>query len=85
MKLLESKIAKDENGEIVPLLEITKVVLVHCNIINNDYQQDSMVLYTFVPSESFVSLLEISPTNFIPLKTFNSEFQANELWFTGKI
>ena len=44
-----------------------------------------MVLYTFVPSESFVSLLEISPTNFIPLKTFNSEFQANELWFTGKI
>ena len=85
MKLLESKIAKDENGEIVPLLEITKVVLVHCNIVNNDYQQDSMVLYTFVPSESFVSLLEISPTNFIPLKTFNSEFQANELWFTGKI
>ena len=75
MKLLESKIAKDENGEIVPLLEITKVVLVHCNIVNNDYQQDSMVLYTFVPSESFVSLLEISPTNFIPLKTFNSEFQ----------
>ena len=85
MKLLESKIAKDENGEIVPLLEITKVVLVHCNIVNNDYQQDSMVLYIFVPSESFVSLLEISPTNFIPLKTFNSEFQANELWFTGKI
>ena len=85
MKLLESKIAKDENGEIVPLLEITKVVLVHCNIVNNDYQQDSRVLYTFVPSESFVSLLEISPTNFIPLKTFNSEFQANELWFTGKI
>ena len=85
MKLLESKIAKDENGEIVPLLEITKVVLVHCNIVNNDYQQDSMVLYTFFPSESFVSLLEISPTNFIPLKTFNSEFQANELWFTGKI
>ena len=85
MKLLESKIAKDENGEIVPLLEITKVVLVHRNIVNNDYQQDSRVLYTFVPSESFVSLLEISPTNFIPLKTFNSEFQANELWFTGKI
>ena len=84
MKLLESKIAKDENGEIVPLLEITKVVLVHCNIVNNDYQQDSMVLYTFVPSESFVSLLEISPTNFIPLKTFNSEFQATEVWFTDQ-
>ena len=82
MKLLESKIAKGENGEIVPLLEITKLVLVHCNIVNDDYQQDSRVLYTFVPSESFVTLLEISPTNVIPLKTFNSEFQANKLLFT---
>ena len=82
MKLLESKIAKGENGEIVPLLEITKLVLVHCNIVNDDYQQDSRALYTFVPSESFVTLLEISPTNFIPLKTFNSEFQTNKLLFT---
>ena len=88
MKLLgstENKITKDKNGENVPHLEITEVVLVHCNIVNNDYQQDSRVLYTFVPNKPFGGLLEISPTNFIPLKTFNSEFQANELWFTGKI
>ena len=62
----------------MPHLEISEVVLVYCNIINNDYQQDSRVLYTFVPNKSFGSLLEISPTNFIPFKTFNSEFQAIE-------
>ena len=71
MKLLgstENKIAKDKNGENVPHLEITEVVLVHCNIVNNDYQQDSRVLYTFG------SFLEISQKNRIFLKTFNSEF-----------
>ena len=63
MKLLgsaENKITKDKNGENVPHLEITEVVLVHCNIVNNDYQQDSRVLYTFVPNKPFGSLLEIS-------------------------
>ena len=59
----ENKITKDKNGENVPHLEITEVVLVHCNIVNNDYQQDSRVLYTFVPNKPFGSLLEISPTN----------------------
>ena len=54
-------------------------ILVHCNIANNDYQQDSRVLYTFVPHKSFGPLLEISPTKFIFLKTFNSEFQAIEV------
>ena len=54
-KSTKSKITKDENGENVPRLEITEVVLVHCNIANNDYQQDSRVLYTFVPKKSFVS------------------------------
>ena len=61
MKLLGStknKITKDKNGENVPHLEITEVVLVHCNIVNNDYQQDSRVLYTFVPNKPFDSLLE---------------------------
>ena len=53
MKLLRStknKLPKDENGENVPLSEITEVVLVHCNIVNNDYPQDSRVLYSFVPN-----------------------------------
>ena len=68
MKLLrstEKMINKDENGEIVPFLEITEVVFVQCHIVNNDYQHDSKVLYTFVPNKSFVQLLDISPKNFI--------------------
>ena len=68
----ESKIVKDKNSENVLHLEITEVVLVNCNISNNDYQQDSRVLYTFFPNKPFGSLLEISPTNLIFLKTFNS-------------
>ena len=68
MKLLgstENKIAKDKNGEYVLHLEVTEVVLVHCNIVNNDYRQDLRVLYSFVPNKPFRSLLEISPTNYI--------------------
>ena len=87
MKLLgstENKITKDKNGENVPHLEITEVVLVHCNIVNNDYQQDSRVLYTFVPNKPFGSLLEIFPTNHIFLKTFNSEYDEIEVWFTDQ-
>ena len=68
MKLLgstESKIIKNENGENVSFLEITEVVLIHCNVANNSYQQKSRVLYTFVPNKSFGQLLDISPENFI--------------------
>ena len=63
MKLLgstENKITKDKTGKNVPHLEITEVVLVHCGIVNHDCEQDSRVLYTFVPNKSFGSLLEIS-------------------------
>ena len=87
MKLLEStknKITKDKNSENVPNLEITEVVLVHCDIVNNDYQQDSRVLYTFVPNKPFGSLLEISPTNHIFLKTFNSKYDEIKVWFTDQ-
>ena len=78
MKLLgstESKITKDKNGENVPHLEIVELVLIHCNLVNNNYQQNSRILYTFVPNKPFGSLLEISPPNHIFLKIFNSEFQ----------
>ena len=71
MKLLgntENKITKDKNGENVPHLEITEVILVHCDMVNNDYQQDAPVLYAFVPNKSFGSLLDISPSNYIFLK-----------------
>ena len=87
MKFLGStknKITEDKNGENAPHLEIAEVVLVHCDIVNNDYQQDSKVLYTFVPNKPFGSLLEISPTNHIFLKTFNSEYNEYKVWFTDQ-
>ena len=61
----ENEITKDKNRENVLHLEIAEVVLVHCNIDNNDYQQGSRVLQTFVPNKPFGSLLEVSPTNHI--------------------
>ena len=87
MKLLgntKNKITKDKNSENVPHLEITEVVLIHCNFVNNDYQQDSRVLYTFVLNKPFGSLLEISPTNLIFLKIFNSEYDEIIVWFTDE-
>ena len=87
MKLLgstNSKITKDRNGENVLHLEIVEVVLVHCNLVNNDYLQNSRILYTFVPNRTFGSLLEISPPNHVFLKTFNSEFQEIKIWFTDE-
>ena len=75
---------KDKSGENVPHLEITKVVLVHCNIVNNDYQQVSRVLYPFVPNKLFGSLLETSPTNRIFFKTFKSEYNEIIVWFTDQ-
>ena len=77
MKLLvstENKITKDRNGENVP----------HCDIVNNYYQEDLRVLYTFVPNKPFGSLLEISPINHIFLKTFNSEYDEIRVWFTDQ-
>ena len=65
----------------MPHLEITKVALFHCNIVNNDYQHDCKILYTFIPNKSFGQLIDISPKHFIFLKTFDSEFLYNEVWF----
>ena len=87
MKLLgstENKITKDKNSENVLHLEITEVVLVPCDIVNNDYQQDSRVLDTFVPNKPFGSLLGIFSTNRIFLKSFNSEYDEIKVWFTDQ-
>ena len=81
MKSIEStksKINKDENGENVSHLEDVEIVLVLCNIFNNDYQQGSKLLYTLVPNKSY------SLKNFIFLRTFNSEFPYIEVWFTAQ-
>ena len=87
MKLLgstKSKIKKDKNGEHVPHLEITEVVLIHCNIVSNNYQQDLTVLYAFLSNESCGQLLDILPKNSIFLKAFGSKFSYIEVWFADQ-
>ena len=73
-KSTKNKITKDLNGENVLHLEIAEVVLVHCNIANNDYQEDLRALHNFFPNQWFGQLLNISPKHFIFLKAFNSKF-----------
>ena len=87
MNLLGStkdKISKYVDGKNVPHLEITEAILVHCNIFSDYYQQNSMVLYTFVPNKSFAQLLDISSQNFIFSKTFYSKFSYIEVWFNDQ-
>ena len=87
MKLLEStksKITKNKNRENVPYLKITEEILIHCNVVNNNYQQNSRVLYTFVPNKFLGQLLDISTENFIFLKPFNSKSSYIEVWFTDQ-
>ena len=78
MKLLRSTkkdVDKDKNGEDVPKIESVEVALVHCNVVNNSYQQTSKVLFTFVPNKQFGQLITISPHSLMMLKTTNTEFQ----------
>ena len=87
MRLLGSTkkdVDQDKNGEDVPKLESVEVVLVHCNLVNNSYQQASKVLFTFVPNKQFGQLITISPHSLIRLKTTNSEFPFIQVWFTDQ-
>ena len=87
MKLLGSTkdiIDSVKNCENVPRLENVEVVLVHCNLVNNSYQQASRVLFTFVPNKQYGQLISISPKSLIFLKTMNTEFSEIEIWFTDQ-
>ena len=87
MKLLGSTssiINADKNSENVPRLENVKVVLVHCNLVNNSYQQHSRVLFTFVPTKRYGQLISISPHSLVFFKTMNMEFSETEIWFTDQ-
>ena len=87
MKLLGSTkdtIDADKNGENVSKLENVEVVLVHCNLVNNGYQQHSRVLFTFVPTKQYGQLISISPHSLAFLKTMNTEFSKIEVWFTDQ-
>ena len=86
IKLLGSTkdIDSDKNSENVPRLENVELVLVHCNLVNNSYQQASRVLFTFVPHKQYGQLISISPNSLIFLKTINTEFSEIEIWLTDQ-
>ena len=81
---LKKVLDKNKNGELVPKVETVEVVLVHCNLANNNYQQVSKVLFTFVPNKQFGQLITITPHSPTMLKTTNAEFSFIEIWFTDK-
>ena len=88
MQLLGSTkdiIDADKNSENVPKLENVEVVLVHCNLVNNAYQQHSKVLFTFVPNKQYGQLISISPHSLVFLKTMNTDFSEIEIWFTDNV
>ena len=87
MRLLRSStdtIDGNKNGELVPKLESVDLVLVHCNLVNNSYQQASKVLFTFVPNKKYGQLITVSPETLIILKTVHTEFSFIEIWFTDQ-
>ena len=87
MRLLGSSkkdIDQNKDGQIVPRLETVEVVLVHCNLVNNSYQQPSKVLFTFVPNKQFGQLITITPHSPTMLKRTNPEFSFIEIWFTDQ-
>ena len=82
MKLLGSTkdtIDLDKNNQHVPKIENVEVVLLHCNLVNNSYQQASRVLFTFVPTKQYGQLISISPHSLVFLKTMNTEFSETEV------
>ena len=87
MKLLGSTnevFDEDKNSENVPKLESVEVVLVHCNLVKNEYQHASKVLFSFVPNKQFGQLLNISPNVFTMMNTVNTELSSVEIWFTDQ-
>ena len=87
MQLLGSskkEIDKNKNGELVPRLQTVEVVLVHCNLVNNNYQQAYKVLFTFVPNKQFGQLITITPHSLTIVKTTNAEVSFIEIWFTDQ-
>ena len=76
---------KDKDGENVPKFKSVEVVLVHCNLVKNDYQHTSKVLFTFVPNKQFGQLINISPHSLTMMNTVNTEFSSVEVWFTDQV
>ena len=80
----EKLIDKTKNWENVPSLGVVEVVLVQCNLVDNQYQRKSKVLYTFTPSKSYAYLLNVEPRNLVFLKTYNTESDEIIITFTSQ-
>ena len=88
MKLIESRkkdFEKNKEGENVSKLEYVEVALVHCNLVKNDYQHASKVLFSFIPNKQFRQLINISPHSLTMMNTINTEFSFVEVWFTDQV
>ena len=87
MKLLgttKKDLDSNKNSENIPKLESVEVVLVHCNLIKNDYQNSSRVLFSFVPNKQFEQLINISPNTLTMMNTVSTEFSFIEIWFSNQ-
>ena len=87
INLLESTkkvVDQDKKGENIPKLESVEVVLLHCNLVKNDYQLTSKVLLTFVPNKQFGQLINIAPHSLTMMSAVNTEFSFVEVWFTDQ-
>ena len=75
---------QDKDGKDLTKLESVEVVLVHCNLVKNDFQHTSKVLFTFVPNKPFGQLTKISPYSLVMMNTVNTKFSSVEIWFTDQ-
>ena len=80
----KKEVDKDKDRENVPKLKSVEVVLLRCNLVKNDYQHTSKVLFTFVPSKQFGQSINISPHSLTMMNTVNTEFSSVEVWFTDQ-
>ena len=77
-------IDKNKNSKNVPQLDQVEYVLLHCNLVENDYLQNSKLLYEFVPDKKFGQLISVKPPVFIQCKTSDTIFDYAEIWFTDQ-
>ena len=84
LRFVKKDVGQDKDGEDVLKLESFEVVWVHCNLVNNNYQQASKVLFTFVPNKQFGQLIYIASHSLIMLNTTSTEFSSSEVWFTDQ-
>ena len=82
---IKKDVDPDRNSENVPKLESVEVILVHCNLVNNDYQYSSKVLFNFIPNKQFGQLINISPNTLTMMNTVNTEFSFVDVWCTDRV